>query len=544
MHLSRVEVVNFRGISRLALDFEAETTVLFGENAWGKTSMVEALACVLGHRPLTEADFHRVAYDRSTIARRMTITLGFEGEPLPELVPAGWRDEAGTFHLMLAWIAKRPGRGRMQLRRAFLAPDGRELPLEREEAERLAELVARLHPLHVFRELRLADWMFQPVLSPPPELKEAPEVALNRVFERLLTVPHQVHPEELGRGLEALHQLAGARPDLFLALPPAGRPFLRRARDMAEAPVSLYDGHSLADLAHRAGAGMRQVALLALVGAMLKAEAESPRVAGAKPILLLEDPETHLHPIQLATAWNLVSQLPVQKIVTTAHGELLAGQPMRSLRRLVRRPRNTEVFPKEAGSLSQTDARRVAFHVRTHHADALFARVWLLVEGETEAWLLPELARVWGLNFALEGIRCVEFAQAGLGPLVAFADRFGIPWHLVADGDDAGRTYIGKARRLLHGRSETRHLTALPDRDIEHHLYRRGFAEIFKAAAGPAPNREVDTPETLIHRALRARSKPGMALELAEAAGGMGPTGIPPALGRLFAALRKLAQQD
>ena len=541
MHLEYLEIVNFRGISRLCLDLEAETTVLFGENAWGKTSLVEALSSTLGDRPLTEADFHRLANARTTIAQRMGITLRFGGEPEPGLEPAGWRDEAGAFHLALHWAGRRMARGRIRVRQVFLGPKGREVALPEADRLLLVEKVVRGHPLHVFRELRLADWMLEPALAASGESKEAPEQTVQRVFERLLAIPHQVHPEELGRGLQALNRLAEVRPELFQSLRPPGPRGLRRAEDMAEVPVSLQDGRSLADLASRAGAGMRQVALLVLIGGMLKAESTSPRLKGALPLLLVEDPETHLHPIQLATAWGLMEQMPVQKVVTSANGALLAGVPIRALRRLVRGPGSVQVYP-EAGArgINREETRRVAFHVRTHHAESLFARVWLLVEGETESWLLPELARVGGLGFPLEGIHCVAFAQSGLAPLIAFADRFGIAWHLIADGDEAGQHYRAKAKRLLQGRPEARHLTVLPDHDMEHFLWRQGFADVFQREGTGALSPRA---EDVIHRALRARSKPGMALEVAEEAGRRGPSSIPPLLRRLFSTLRRLAQQ-
>ena len=43
----------------------------------------------------------------------------------------------------------------------------------------------------------------------------------------------------------------------------------------------------------------------------------------------------------------------------------------------------------------------------------MFARCWLLVEGETEFWIMPELARVGWIS-RQEGIVCVEFAQCGV----------------------------------------------------------------------------------------------------------------------------------
>ncbi|WP_306602170.1 ATP-dependent endonuclease [Geothrix sp. 21YS21S-2] len=540
MQLTGLEIVNFRGIARLRLEVEPDATVLFGENAWGKTSLVEALQSTLGERPLTEEDFHRLANDRTTIARRMSITLTFRGDPHPELEPAAWRDGAGAARLVLQWSGRRLDRGRAKVRRLFLDAQGREIPLPEGEAARLADRVRRDHPLFVFRELRLADGILAPALATGQAMHEDPEKAVGRVFERLLSVPHQVHPSELARGLEALRRVAEHRPELFQGLQPAGEAPFRRALDIAEAPLGFQGGDALADLARHAGAGMRQVVLLTLVGALLQAEAGASLGRGARPILVLEDPETHLHPIQLATALNVVSQLPVQKLITSASGALMAGFPMRALRRLVRRNNDTAVFPDPDGpALGPTEMRRVAFHVRTHNADSLFARVWLLVEGETEAWLLPELARVWGLNFPLEGIHCVPFAQAGLAPLLAFADRFGLPWHLIADGDEAGRHYVARARKLLKGRPEARFITALADPDLEHFLWREGYEGVFRGAAGPV---EPEAPASVVIRqALRAFSKPGMALEVAEEAGKRGPSGIPAPLAKLFRNLRDRA---
>jgi putative ATP-dependent endonuclease of OLD family len=543
MQLTGMEIVNFRGIARLRLQVEPDATVLFGENAWGKTSLVEALQSTLGSRPLAEADFHRLANDRTTIAKRLGITLSFRGEPGAELARAAWRDGAGAGRLDLQWSGRRLDRNRVRFRHRFLDAQGREILLPDGDAARLAEAVRRNHPLLVFRELRLADATLAPALATGQDFHEDPEKAVGRVFERLLSVPHQVHPGELARGLEALKRVAERRPELFQALHRPGEAGPRRATDIADSPLGFQDGNALADLAQHAGAGMRQVVLLTLVGAMLQAEAEAGAGMGdgTRPILVLEDPETHLHPIQLATAMNLVSQLSVQKLITSASGALMAGFPLGSLRRLVRRDADTEVFPDpDLPPLGATDLRRIAFHVRTHNADSLFARVWLLVEGETEAWLLPELARVWGLNFPLEGIHCVPFAQAGLAPLVAFADRFGIPWHLIADGDEAGRGYVSKARRLLRGRPEARHLTPLPDLDLEHFLWRAGYEAVFRRAAGPVEPGAL--PTAVIHQALRACSKPGMALELAEEAGRRGPAQVPALLAKLFGLLRDRAK--
>lgn len=46
MYLERIEIVGFRGINRLSLTLD-ENTVLIGENAWGKSSLLDALTLCL-----------------------------------------------------------------------------------------------------------------------------------------------------------------------------------------------------------------------------------------------------------------------------------------------------------------------------------------------------------------------------------------------------------------------------------------------------------------------------------------------------------------
>ncbi|MGU0171223.1 ATP-dependent nuclease [Escherichia coli] len=100
------------------------------------------------------------------------------------------------------------------------------------------------------------------------------------------------------------------------------------------------------------------------------------------------------------------------------------------------------------------------------------------MEGETETWVINELARQCGHHFDAEGIKVIEFAQSGLKPLVKFARRMGIEWHVLVDGDEAGKKYAATVRSLLNNdwEAEREHLTALPALDMEHFMY-RGFSE-------------------------------------------------------------------
>ena len=48
MYLEKAVIVNFRGIRKLSVDFQEDSTVLIGENHWGKTSLLRVLWMVLG----------------------------------------------------------------------------------------------------------------------------------------------------------------------------------------------------------------------------------------------------------------------------------------------------------------------------------------------------------------------------------------------------------------------------------------------------------------------------------------------------------------
>jgi putative ATP-dependent endonuclease of OLD family len=114
----------------------------------------------------------------------------------------------------------------------------------------------------------------------------------------------------------------------------------------------------------------------------------------------------------------------------------------------------------------------------------------------------------------------IEFAQSGLKPLIKFARRMGIEWHVLVDGDEAGKKYASTVRSLLNNeREEERdHLTMLPAMDMEHFMYRQGFDDVFHRIA-MVP---VDVPMNMrrvIAKAIHRSSKPDLAIEVATEAG-------------------------
>lgn len=291
------------------------------------------------------------------------------------------------------------------------------------------------------------------------------------------------------------------------------------------------------------GARSHRMILLALFSTLLQAKGTVRLDKDARPLLLIEDPETRLHPIMLSVAWNLLNLLPLQRVTTTNSGELLSLTPMEHVCRLVRESSRVAAWRLGPGGMNPDDSRRISFHIRFNRASSLFARCWLLVEGETETWVINELARQCGHHFDAEGVKVIEFAQSGLKPLIKFARRMGIEWHVLVDGDEAGKKYAATVRGLLNNdREQERHyLTTLPALDMEHFMYRQGFSDVYHRVAQLPENIPMNM-RRVITKAIHRSSKPDLAIEVAMEAGRRGVDAVPTLLRKMFSRVIWLAR--
>jgi putative ATP-dependent endonuclease of OLD family len=217
---------------------------------------------------------------------------------------------------------------------------------------------------------------------------------------------------------------------------------------------------------------------------------------------------------------------------------VLAWVPLSSLRRLDRQEAGIEAWSVQAGRYSIDELRRVAYHLRLNRGGSFFARCWILVEGETEAWLIPEFALHAGVEFPVEGIRVIEFAQSGISPLLKLADDLGIGWLLLADGDPAGHNYARVARTHLEAGGEGE-VVVLPAKDIEHYLFKNGYAGVISKASGVAGTRSAGKA---VRGAVERVSKPGLALEILAEADRRGPEGVPPVIRDVAETAQRLAR--
>lgn len=542
MILEHIEIHGFRGINQLSLSL-TNTNLLIGENAWGKSSLLDALTLLLAPATesylFTENDFHFPPGDLGARMHQLQLVFRFrddnhEDEPL--LAPFWQSDNAGRF-ISFSARGKRTEKG-VKTTHRFIDVRGEVLPLEG-TAQALAHM-RTWYPVLRVRDARFSRRARQAENDPARRASTMTELAqeVDKLTRDLIAQPQMLSDELLRQGLHTMQQLLE---HYFLVQHP-GSSAARMApeiRDGGEGWRALDKlNHLIADTESRS----RQVILLRMFSLLIQAHGNAPLPPGARPLLLVEDPETRLHPIMLAVAWNLLDLMPVQKIATTNSGELLSQVPVEHVCRLVREPSRVAAWRIGPEGLSAEESRRIGFHIRVNRPSALFARCWLLVEGETEVWIINELARQRGHHFAAEGVKVIEFAQSGLKPLLKFARRMGIAWHVLTDGDDAGKKYAATARSQLQPHEhDTDHLTQLPALDIENFFYKQGFNDVYHEMAHLPLNVPMNA-RRIITKAIHHSSKPELAIAIALAAAERGPEAIPPLLVSLFSRVMWLAR--
>lgn len=281
----------------------------------------------------------------------------------------------------------------------------------------------------------------------------------------------------------------------------------------------------------RHGAGTQNLAVLFLFESFVKTF-QSGAVTPAS-LLLLEEPETHLHPNAVRALWPAVAALPGQKIVTSHSGDLLARVPIGEVRRLYRRAGAVHVGSVREDTLTAAQRSKIDFHVRNSRGELLFASTWLLGEGETEYWIYEEAAALLGLNLDEIGVRFVNFKWSGAEPLLKVANALGISWFLTADGDDEGNRLVKTASGHLESRTAANHIHQLPFRTIENCFAENGYGVIYENHISPQKQSSITLKPgdpaywNQVLRAADDKSKPLVAQEVVEEMRQRGVAGIP-----------------
>jgi putative ATP-dependent endonuclease of OLD family len=508
VRLRRLQNENFRGITSLDLAL-GDTTVLIGENNTGKTAVLDALRFALRDIRSRRGcafdayDFHlQRATSEPTSSPAIGIRLTFR-----EDVAGDWGDKR-LARLDRAKIAQIDSNGcatvilkvgaRFDSTKQEFVQDWEFQNLDGAPLTGVADIAVGILQSEVsyyyLAALRDAARHFDAKGTFwRPFLKESQLTAEKRIeietklseLNDLIISSHASFSQVVSRLTEVKNVVSMYGEDLVSidAVP-------ERLFDMlAKAQVNLNTDTGAKIPVRRHGEGIQSLAVLTLFNAFLQAWNKGD------PIVALEEPEAHLHPSAVRALWLLIEKIPGQKIISTHSGDLLSEVPSEAVIRLYKAAGVVSASRLKDVNLSFDDTRKFNFHIRRARGELLFARCWILGEGETEATLITEVARDLNKDLERAGVRFVAY-QAGvsLETCLRVANGLGIHWVVLADNDGQGAQNRAIVRKYLNGRLEDDTLFMMEENNIEQHLCCNGFADVYFNLLSSQPRSKVTVP--------------------------------------------------
>lgn len=493
MYISEVRIENFRCFGEaehgFLLTLGPGLTALVGENDSGKTAVVDALRFALGTRDqeymrVGEHEFHwapgederrreirirckfgsLTANDKAAFAEYLTYAER-DGKRDPVLY-LNWtaRDTPGTRgHRRFVSVDMRSGERaegpvidsetRTLLRGTYLRPlRDAQRAMTAGRGSRLSQILQYTH------EVQDAGTDYDRERDPEPDPRSLSVLGVGDYASALLG-EHTGIKAAMGRlNKDYLKHLSFSGDDLTgdIAVSTAGDSGARLRQLLEKLELSLKDDES--DDAANRGLGSNNLLFMACELLLLRSEADD------LPLLLIEEPEAHLHPqrqlrlmqfLRAQTSEKREDGQTIQVIVTTHSPNLASAIKLENLTMI----EGGRAFPLSSGKtrLEGRDYRFLERFLDVTKSNLFFARGVVIVEGDGETLLVPTLARIIGRDFDRHGVSVVNVGHTGLRRYARVFQRsdpetdgvLDVPVACIADMDvmpDCAPPIVGKVR--------------------------------------------------------------------------------------------------
>lgn len=452
MYISKIVIENFRlfgsGAQAFTLALNPGLTALVGENDAGKTAVIDAIRLVLGTRDqellrIDTADFHQPLggpgrADQILIRLHFRdLTLADRGAFAEYLTYEQISGKADTT-LIITWMAKRNTKDNSSRRtlppewRTGANGDGPLLdfgtrslltatylrPLRDAERAMGAGRGSRLSQiLQHAKEIKSTGVGFDSETNPNPDPRTLSVLGLGDYASFLFDQNEGIRSARNRLNDEYLEPLSFANDLLKARIGVSGaQDDTLRLRQLLEKLELMLTGGSDAASIHSRGLGSNNLLFMACELLLLATESDG------FPLLLIEEPEAHLHPQRQVRLMSFLQAQAAQRrfdgqqiqIIVTTHSPNLASELKLGNLALIEGAR---AFPLGEGhtQLSKNDYSFLERFLDVTKANLFFARAVLIVEGDAENILVPAIARLLGRDFRRYGVSVVNVGGVGLG---------------------------------------------------------------------------------------------------------------------------------
>jgi len=452
VYISEIRIENFRlfgfGDRAFVLPLNPGLTALVGENDAGKTAVIDAIRLVLGTRDLDMLRIEPVDFHQPTpggaradqIVIRLTfreLTAADRGAFAEFLTYETVEGKVETI-LIVTWVAKRNAKESSS--RRVLPPEWRSgangdgplldlgarslltatylRPLRDAERAMSAGRGSRLSQiLQHTKEILDTGAGFDKKADPPPDPKTLSVLGLGDYASHLFGESEGIKKARKRLNEEYLAPLSFANDLLMARIGVSGaQEDALRLRQLLEKLELALTASADAESTHGRGLGSNNLLFMACELLLLAAESDG------FPLLLIEEPEAHLHPQRQLRLMSFLQDQAKKvrsdgqqiQIIVTTHSPNLASDLRLDNLALIEGGR---AFPLCEGrtQLNKADYRFLERFLDVTKANLFFARAVLVVEGDAENILLPVIARLLDRDFHHYGVSVVNVGGVGLG---------------------------------------------------------------------------------------------------------------------------------